>query len=147
MVKFVECDPPATDADVDELERKLGFRVPSGIRRLLTTANGGRPEPFVFGGLHGTDVSECLALRDGRGSIRRIYELVVLTNKAAPAHFLPFAVDSGGNFYLVDCSSEEATVHYLHHDPEHTLHPLGVGLEEFWDRLADVPEHVRRRST
>lgn len=136
MVTFSECEPLATAEDVDALERRLGFAVPAGIRRLAMTANGGRPEPSIYRDSLGcTDVSECLALRDGRGSLWWTYELLILTKKAAPPHYLPFAVDSGGNSFLVDC--REGTVHILLHDPTFRLCPLGVTLDEFWSRLVE----------
>ncbi|WP_394848130.1 SMI1/KNR4 family protein [Pendulispora brunnea] len=135
-VKFVECDPPATQADVDELERRLGFRVPRGVRHLLTNANGGRPEPSTFRSPNVcTDVSACLTLRDGRGSIWWAYDLLILSKKAAPNYYLPFAYDSGGNDFLVDCRSDEGPVAILYHDPNFEVQELGVNLAEFWDHL------------
>jgi hypothetical protein len=136
LVTFSECDPAATTEDVDALERNLGFAVPDAIRKLTTSANGGRPNPNIYrDSLACTDVSECLALRDGKGSIWWTYELLVLTKKAVPVHYLPFAVDSGGNTFFVDCRS--GTVHLLLHDPTFRSCSLSVGLDEFWSRLVE----------
>lgn len=138
-MEFLECDPPATDAEVDAFEFKLGFHPPPGIRQLLTTANGGRPCPNVIrhGGVY-TDVSECLALRSGPGSIAWTYDLMILNKHAAPTHFLPFATDSGGNLFLVDCHSSNAPVFLLTHDPIFELHPLLIGLDDFWRCLTTL---------
>ena len=134
MVRFVECDAPATNADVDALETRLGFKVPNGIRSLLTTSNGGRPEPMTYLDSRGDiNVSECLALREGKGSIWWTYELLILTKQAAPRHYLPFAVASAGNVFLVDCTSE--AVYLLLHEPTFRLVSRGVTLDEFWSRL------------
>lgn len=136
MVAFSECEPPASESDVDALETRLGFAVPAGVRRLLTSSNGGRPAPNVFRGATGSlDVSECLALREGRGSIEWTYDLIVVQTHAAPRQYLPFAVDSGGNLFLVDCSMPEGAVYVLLHDPQFSLRPLGVGIEAFWSHL------------
>jgi hypothetical protein len=96
-LEFLERDPPATSADVDAFELRLGFQIPAGIRWLLTTANGGRPCPNVFQRLGvATPVAECLGLRDGKGSIEWTYDLTILTKGAAPTHFLPFAINESG---------------------------------------------------
>jgi len=140
MVQFHECQPAATESDIKELEARLGFSVPRGIRTLLLTANGGRPSPMIFGGIHGTDVSECLALRDGRGSIWWTYELLAKKHNSIPAHFLPFAVDSFGNTFLVDCRTAEAAVYILLHELPSKIQSLRVNFDEFWASLTDLPK-------
>jgi hypothetical protein len=139
VVTFTECDPPATTAEIDTLQTKLGFPVPTGIRHLLLTANGGRPHPNVYSDEKGsTDVSECLALREGKGNIWRTYELMVLSKRAMPVYCLPFATDSGGNLFAVGCRPGNEEVHILLHDPVFRFRPLGVNLEGFWERLTEL---------
>ena len=137
MVRFVECETPATDEQVDEIERRAGLRFPSGLRRLFREANGGRPEPYVYRDENNdTDISECLALREGRGSAWWTYELMVLSQKLVPRHFFPFAVDSGGDTFLVDCSSAQGMVFRYRHDTAfEPVVPLNVAIEELWSRL------------
>ena|ERR1700722_701320 len=137
MVQFLECDPPATENEISEFERELGFRIPGGVRTLLLTANGGRPSPRILGGKNGTPVSQCLALRRGRGSIQWTYELFAKAKKAIPLNFLPFAVDSFGNTFVVDCRADEAPVHILLHEPTFRLCSLRVNLSEFWSSLTE----------
>jgi hypothetical protein len=139
MVTFSECIAPASDEEVDQLEGRVGLKFPSGLRRLFSTANGGRPTPSVFrDGEIDTDVSECLALRDGRGSALWTYELFVLSKRLVPSTFFPFAVDSGGDCFFVDCSSAAASVFLYVHDTafEH-LCPLDVSIDDFWERLIE----------
>ena len=139
MVQFTDTDTPATPAEVDALERRLGFSVPSGIRKIFLTANGGRPQPHIYrDSKGGTPVSQCFPLREGKGGVWRIYEILALSKKAIPQYYLPFAVDSFGNSFVVDCRSDDGHVHILFHDPEFRLCPLGVTLEEFWERLTSV---------
>lgn len=136
MVEFSECDPPASNSEIVALEERLGFRIPSEIRDLVGRANGGRPTPSIFRGSVGsTDVSECLALRDAQGSIEWTYNQLVRNKKATPSHYLPFAIDSGGNTFFVDCDSPEQEVYLLLHDPQFKLLPLDIGLRNFWGSL------------
>lgn len=135
MVRFVECDPPASDEEIDDLEKRVGLRFPEALRRLFREANGGRPEPYIYGD---TDVSECLALRPGRGSAEWTYDLLVASKQLVPRHFFPFAVDSAGDIFFVDCSSEEGQVYLWVHDTAYErVRPLDVSIEGFWSCLTD----------
>jgi len=139
MVNFSECVLPASDEEIDDLEKRIGFTLPLGLRELFRIANGGRPEPSVYrDDDNDTDVSECLALREGNGSALWTYELFVLSKQLVPRTFFPFALDSGGDCFFVDCSIAQSPVFLYVHDTafEH-LRSLNVSLEEFWDRLTE----------
>jgi len=140
MVKFSDCIDPASDEQVDDLERQVGLRFPNGLRRLFREANGGRPNPCIYrDDNNDTDVSECLAIRDGRGSALWTYELLVLSKRLVPEWFFPFAVDSGGDCFFVSCSPAEAGVYVYVNDTafEH-VRLLSASIEEFWSRLVET---------
>jgi hypothetical protein len=139
MVKFLNCLEPASEEQIDEVEKKLGFRFPDALRRLFREANGGRPDPCIYrDDKNDTDVSECLALREGKGSALWTYELLVQSKRLVPERFFPFGVDSGGDCFFVDCSSTDARVCLYVHDTnfEH-VRLLDIGLEEFWSSLVE----------
>ena len=101
MVIFLDCIGPASDEQIDELEKKVGLRFPGALRRLFREVNGARPAPCIYrDNNNDTDVSECLAIREGKGSALWTYELLVLSKRLVPSQFFPFAVDSGGDFFL-----------------------------------------------
>jgi hypothetical protein len=139
VVVFEECDPPASEAEVAAFEQRLGFRLPQSLRNLVRRANGGRPTPNIYrlGAGGATDISECLALREGRGSLEWTYNLLAVEKLAIPSHYLPFAIDSGGNAFVTDCDSPRGDVYLLLHDPVFRLVPLKVGLDEFWSELTE----------
>ena len=140
MVIYSDCMDPASDQQIDDLEKRVGLRFPSSLRRIFREANGGRPDPYIFrDDNNDTDVSECLAIREGKGSALWTYELLVLSKRLVPSHFFPFAVDSGGDCFFVDCSSAEACVYLYVHDTafEH-IRLLSGTLEEFWSCLVEA---------
>ncbi len=140
MVTFSGCKEPASDEQIDGLEHRLGFHFPSDLRRLFREANGGRPEPYIYrDGDNDTDVSECLAIGPGKGSALWTYELLVLSKQLVPKYFFPFAVDSGGDCFFVDCSPDRSGVYMYVHDTafEHVRLLCG-SIDEFWSRLADA---------
>jgi hypothetical protein len=137
VVRFERCIAPASNEQIDDLEHRLGLQFPADLRRLFREANGGRPEPYVYrDDNHDTDVSECLALRPGRGSALWTYELLVLSKQLVPRHFFPFAVDSGGDCFFVDCSVARSGVYvYVHDTAFERLRLLCGSIDEFWTRL------------
>jgi hypothetical protein len=140
MVEYSNSMDPATDEQIDDLERRVGLSFPAALRRLFREANGGRPSPYVYrDDNNDTDVSECLAIREGKGSALWTYELLVLSKRLVPKQFFPFAVDSGGDCFFVDCSPGKGGVWIYVHDTsfEH-LRFLCVGLDEFWSHLVET---------
>lgn len=133
---FEECEMAASLEDVAALEADLGIRLPESIRWIFLNANGGRPNPSVFPNL--TDVSECLALREGRGSVRRAYVELIQEKKVAPPGYFPFAHDSGGNVFMIDCSDPAYRVYLLTHEGEFRLVDVRVGLDSFWAKLTTL---------
>ena len=137
MVVFSESMSPASNEQIDDVERRIGFSFPGALRRVFREANGGRPYPYIYrDDNNDTDVSECLAIREGKGSALWTYELLVRTKHLVPEQYFPFAVDSGGDCFLVDCSPKAGGVWLYVHDTafEH-LRFLSANLDEFWSRL------------
>lgn len=110
-----------TNAQIDSAERKMGVPLPSVLRDALVDANGGTPkEPlFVVDDMFYV-VAEFLPLDAGSGlevgSIVDYYLDLVLQRRLWPRNYLPFAIDPGGNFYLIDCSADPADVFVWYHD-------------------------------
>jgi hypothetical protein len=137
MVEFSESMTPASDEQIAAVERRVGLSFPLALRRIFREANGGRPYPYVYrDDNNDTDVSECLAIREGQGSALWTYELLVLSKHLVPAQYFPFAVDSGGDCFLVDCSPGAGGVWtYVHDTAFEHLRFLCESLDEFWSRL------------
>jgi len=135
-VKFTECEPGATDEEIDRVERHVGLKFPAELRRLFRETNGGRPACSCGDGdgFSHTGISECLVLSGRDGSAVWTYDLFVISKKIIPAHLFPFAVDDGGDCFLADCSSPDGNVVLFVHDTafEH-LRPLHVTFKQFWD--------------
>lgn len=136
-MKFEECVPPASDAEVEALESALGFSLPPGVRWLFQNANGGCPNPCCSSF---SDVAACVILGDleRRNGVWRVYRLFVVQKKLLPAYYLPFAHDSFGNYYVVDCRPDGGGVFVMNHEDGCRLEPLG-SWDAFWDGLHDPP--------
>jgi hypothetical protein len=122
-------------------EAEIGLRFPPGLREHYLRSNGGVPAPYIFrrGGIV-VAVSECLPLvADGGGSAMDTYRDLALKRNVLPKYLFPFAVDGGGNLFLVDCRSDDGSVYVWWHDvPDDNLLDLRTGISEFWSYLENA---------
>jgi cell wall assembly regulator SMI1 len=138
-MRFDDCDVALTDAQVQSVEASLGLRFPPSLREYYVRWNGGSPDPYRYEDENlDTVVADCMPLvsRHRRGTSVESYRNLVLAKRLVPRHFFPFAVDGGGDYFFVDCSSADAAVYFYRGDSAHdALLPLQVGLPDFWRRL------------
>src|SRR5262245_19529673 len=116
MVEFIDCEPAATEDQIRELERSIGFSLPARLRGLFLESNGGHPVPNVFrDGVNDADVEELLALHGGRASVQAAYDVLVRSKMLVPRHFVPFARTPAGDCFFVDCGSPGQLVYLYRH--------------------------------
>ena len=141
MVRFEDALPPATEAQIQQAEQRVGLRFPQPLKWLFLHGNGGAPDPCVFPSPIGMlVVNACLAVGTGRGSADDICERLRAGATTRPASFFPFAYDPSGNYFFVDAADPAAPVYFEVRDsadPKEIV-PLNVTLEEFWGKL--LPE-------
>lgn len=141
-MRFDKPERPLEESEIKKVEKRLGLEFPAALKRHYLRANCGRPDPCVyFGKSVEAVVSECLPLMAKRAdeTAVQVYDHLVTKLRLLPTQYFPFAVDPGGDYFFVDCSSPKADVVIYHHDTAfEPLVSLGVGLEEFWQKL--VPD-------
>jgi len=123
------------------ITKELKLTLPSELVSLYLDSNGGVPEPYVFEDENiDTVVVEFFPLKSNR--IKRTavstYGLLVQDKKIVGRNFFPFAIDGGGDYFFVDCTTEKGLVHFYKSDRSANfapLIPLGVGVKQFWDSL------------
>jgi hypothetical protein len=139
-MKFVKPAPPLTDQDILNAETTLGIVLPLAVRDLYLSSNGGIPEPYVFENKDlDTVVSEFLPLGENGDTAIQSYRRLVEEKKVVPLHLFPFAVDGGGDYFFVDCSTPEGSVYFYSSDSVNDDHLLSleIGFEQFWLSLKD----------
>jgi hypothetical protein len=119
---FNASSEPATEAKVQSVELRIGYRLPDEVRRVLVLGN--RPEGFVgdsyIAFLNGEDLIQCW-----------------LDAQASAGGFVPFASNGGGEWYGLDSRQSS---------PAFLLMPaigmewevamfLGGTWNEFWNAL------------
>lgn len=142
MMRFESSRTPLTREALSSAEAEIGLRFPPGLREHYLRANGSVPDAYIFRrGATTVAIFECLPLRaESRGlSAMGAYRSLVQEREIHPPYLFPFAVDGGGNLFLVDCRSEDGAVYVWWHDePEENLLDLRVGIADFWTYLAEA---------
>ena len=140
-MKFNNPEPPITEQDIVQAEIVLGINLPAVIRDFYLSANGGSPEPYVFEDQNiDTVVAEFLPLKSQhKGTVLASYKRLVSEKKLVPWHFLPFAVDGGGDYFFADCSTSDAEVYFYRSDSASNkpLVSLDLAFNQFWRSLKD----------
>jgi hypothetical protein len=117
----------------------LGFNLQVVVRDFYLSINGGSPEPYVFEDQNiDTIVAEFLPLKSERkGTVLVSYKRLVCEKKLVPRHFLPFAVDGGGDYFFVDCSTLDGQVYFYRSDSisSERLVNLNLAFKQFWSSL------------
>lgn len=103
MVQFTKLYPKLTDADVSDVEQKLGLKIPTDLREHYLNFNGGKPIQNIFN--HGGDsyeIKQFLPMKyaDINSSFEDTYNDLVLGNAAFPKNVIPFAIDDGGDYFV-----------------------------------------------
>lgn len=141
MIRFDDADIELNPKDIKQVERRFGLRLPDALVELYLATNGGVPvSRRVYEDEHlNTCVEEFLPLKSSRGNFTapRAYEIMALERKAVAENLFPFAVDSFGDFFFVDCKVALGDVYFFRGDTADPvpLLSLGVTIDDFWSAL------------
>ena len=125
MVAFLDTLPPATVAELNELEQYAGLTFPELYRQHLLLYNGGKCEPNVFhfienGNSTSSMVDSFLPTRqEGWGSLRDYIETYKIDEKRLPSFIIPIADDPGGNLICISCEQGDlGSIYFWDHETE-----------------------------
>jgi hypothetical protein len=144
MISFKFMSLPIVPADIDEVEKRLGFVFPQEFRDHYLAYNGGRPskDRLVHDG--GTCVVDAfLPIKYGRpelSTLEQSFRRIKSTRLPLPEYLVQFAIDPGGDYYCFSIRPNEPGAIYLvhmdHHDEfQHPTEFLSSSLTEFLGRL------------
>ena len=142
-VKIIDDAPVISNAELDELENRLGFKFPEDLRRHYLRSNGGRPVPNLF--LKDDEyftVNEFLPIKYGAPGTRfeDTYRDLVQGTELFPKNLLPIASDSAGDYFCYSLEQRKfgAICFYqsdYYDDPLRAVVYLAISLETFISSL------------
>lgn len=100
-VEWLESDGPASEEQIQKVEKYLGVEFPKDYKECVTQFNGGYPEPDLFDINEEKDaIFSCLLSHtNDEASILEVYDL---SSNVLPAEIIPFARDPFGNLICFD---------------------------------------------
>ena len=114
----LEIDPPdrvPSEAEIQELERQLGFRLPDRFRALLPQLNGAEAEPNVIKvpGEGDCEINRFKKIEDITQS-----KSAIDSENRSDLLLVPFATDSFGNYFCVVAADgpEQGAVYFVDHE-------------------------------
>lgn len=138
-MKFRKHRPALRPGDISDVEDRFELTLPEDLKAIYMQSNGGTLVDYVYDDVEvATVISQILPLSADSGmNAARSYHLLVEDRGIVPRHFFPFAVDGGGDYFFVDCRTDEGRVHFFRadEDPPEQLLDLGVGIADFSARL------------
>lgn len=136
-MEFLGADRPVSRSEIVDVEAALRLRLPLPLVSLYLRSNGGEPDPYVYEDSNlDTVVAAFLPIVSTRASRTAgdVYKHLVLGKKIVPQQYFPFAVDGGGDYFFVDCSTGDGQISFFSAD-ERSLLPLLKDIQEFWRAL------------
>lgn len=107
---FTDAAVAASVDELDQIEQRCGITLPSSLRRLYGTVGDGVFRLGLYVGSDATryDVHQLISARPTKRDCGFVadYEDLVKTRRLLPEQLVPFAVEGGGNYYLVDRADE-----------------------------------------
>ena len=86
---------------ISAFEERYGFLIPNALKECISKNNGGRPNPKVFTTNSGAEYEVKALLSYNAEDVESIYKVIDFFIKEYGTSMLPFAEDSGGNYYCV----------------------------------------------
>lgn len=107
-----------TDAMLNAIEKRLGFKFPKQIREHYRYANGGSLKKYVFPKENGSYiVSELFPVGNYDDSLESHYEDFNVEQKLVPKHLVAFANDPGGDFFCFSVKpGDEGAIYVYRHE-------------------------------
>lgn len=140
-MKITTSEMAVTAKEIASAEMALGINFPTPLQKFYLAANGGRPELYVFENERvDTVVAEFLPLQsESKGTSVRSYMQLVQSKKLVPPNLFPFAVDGGGDYFFIDCSTPDGTIYFLKGDSAKgvCLLNLHLSFDAFCDSLKE----------
>jgi cell wall assembly regulator SMI1 len=138
-MQFDDPEKALSVSALEQIENDLSLSFPEPVKQRYLESNGGYPSPYVFSSENAdTVVSIFLPLAsDSKGTAVESYRRLVQSLKLVAPSFFPFAVDGGGDYFFVDCSTPDGRVFFYRGDSRlgDRLVDLKLSFQGFWESL------------
>ncbi|WHX47199.1 SMI1/KNR4 family protein [Paenibacillus woosongensis] len=141
-VEWLESDGPASEEQIQKVEKYLGVEFPKDYKECVTQFNGGYPEPDLFDINEEKDaIFSCLLSHtNDEASILEVYDL---SSNVLPAEIIPFARDPFGNLICFDYRGKRIpTIIFFDHEEvgDKAIYQICSTFSELLERLYSIDD-------
>ena len=140
--KLIQASKSLTSKDIKKVEELIGCALPPSLKDFYINYNGGKisGNRNVFVDIEKDiekEVNSFLPIKykrfEGDSTLEESYDLFVNKKKLIPNGFIPFAMDSGGFRFCMDCESESIFFNNLDHieNPEGPMEFVSTSIVDF----------------
>lgn len=118
MPELSDCSVPLIKEDIKSFETELNMKIPASMRNFYLKFNGGMPSPYCFQpqdeDLDWVEIHTFFPIKERTDAFETIEAIAkdVWSRNLIPSNLLPFAMDSGGNYYALNLKNKKIYYYY-----------------------------------
>lgn len=112
MPELSDCSVTLTKEDIKDFETELNVKIPASMKKFYLKFNGGMPSPYCFQpqdeDMDWVEIHAFFPIKE-RTKLETIEVIAkdVWSRNLMPCNLLPFAMDSGGNYYTLNLKNKK----------------------------------------
>lgn len=113
MPKLSDCSAPLTKEDIKKFELELNVQIPASMKNFYLKYNGGTPSPYCFQpqdeDWDWVEINAFFPIKERTVAFETIEVIAkdIWSRNLMPCNLLPFAMDSGGNYYTLNLKNKK----------------------------------------
>lgn len=113
MPELSDCSVQLTKEDIKDFEVALNVKIPASMKKYYLKFNGGMPSPYCFQpqdeDLDWVEIKAFFPIKKRTDAFETIEAIAkdIWSKNLMPCNLLPFAMDSGGNYYALNLKNKK----------------------------------------
>lgn len=113
MPELSDCSVQLTKEDIKDFEVELNVKIPASMKNYYLKSNGGMPSPYCFQpqdeDLDWVEIKAFFPIKERTDAFETIEAIAkdIWSKNLMPCNLLPFAMDSGGNYYALNLKNKK----------------------------------------
>lgn len=113
MPELSDCSASLTKEDIKNFEVELNVKIPAGMKNFYLKFNGGMPSPYCYQpqdeDLDRVEINAFFPIKERTNAFETIEVIAkdMWSRNLMPSNLLPFAMDSGGNYYALNLKNKK----------------------------------------
>ena len=113
MPELSDCSASLTKEDIKDFEAELNVKIPVSMKKFYLKFNGGMPSPYCYQpqdeDMDWVEIKAFFPIKERTNAFETIEVIAkdIWSRNLMPCNLLPFAMDSGGNYYALNLKNKK----------------------------------------